>query len=77
VARMASRVARLLRGALNPAGVNLVNATGVAAWQSVSHFHVHVVPRYRADELQVMWRAEPVADAELAALRTRMLAQVG
>ena len=34
--------------------MNLVHATGVAAWQSVFHFHLHVVPRYRADELQVM-----------------------
>jgi hypothetical protein len=30
-------VARLLRGALDPAGMNLVHATGVAAWQSVFH----------------------------------------
>jgi histidine triad (HIT) family protein len=75
VARMASRVARMLRGALEPAGVNLVHATGAAAWQSVLHFHVHVVPRYRADELQVMWQAAPVPDDELAALRTRVLGQ--
>ena len=43
VARAASRVARLLRVALDPAGVNLVHATGTAAWQSVFHFHTHVV----------------------------------
>ena len=74
VARTAGRVARLLRAALDPAGVNLVHATGEAAWQSVFHFHVHVVPRYRADELEVMWRSAPVSDAELAALRARVLA---
>jgi histidine triad (HIT) family protein len=75
VARATGRVARLLRAALRPAGVNLVHATGVAAWQSVFHFHLHVVPRYRPDELQVMWQATPVADAELAALRARVLWQ--
>ena len=74
VARTAGRVARLLREALGPAGVNLVHATGEAAWQSVFHFHVHVVPRYRADELQVMWQATPAADPDLATLRTRVLA---
>ncbi len=74
VARAAGRVARLLRGALDPAGVNLVHATGVAAWQSVFHFHLHVVPRYRADELQVMWHAAPASDDDLTALRTRVLA---
>jgi histidine triad (HIT) family protein len=75
VARAASRLARLLREALEPAGVNLVHATGTAAWQSVFHFHTHVVPRYQADELQVMWRTVPAADSELAALRTRVLRQ--
>jgi histidine triad (HIT) family protein len=71
---MAGRVARLLRAALDPAGVNLVHATGTAAWQSVFHFHVHVVPRYRSDELQLMWQREtPVPGEELAALRLRLL----
>jgi histidine triad (HIT) family protein len=74
VARACGRVARLLRVALAPAGVNLVHATGTAAWQSVFHFHVHVVPRYQAEELQVMWRADPAPDGELAALRQRVLA---
>jgi histidine triad (HIT) family protein len=77
VARMASRVARLLRGALDPAGVNLVHATGEAAWQTVFHFHVHVVPRYHADELQVMWHSVPAPARELAALRTRLLERHG
>jgi diadenosine tetraphosphate (Ap4A) HIT family hydrolase len=54
--------------------VVLVHATGTAAWQS--GFHFHVVPRYRSDELQVMWWHEtPAPDEELAALRLRLLAQ--
>jgi histidine triad (HIT) family protein len=73
VARAASRVARLLRGPLEPAGVNLVHATGAAAWQTVFHFHIHVVPRYRADELQLMWRSAPAPEAELTTLRDRIL----
>jgi histidine triad (HIT) family protein len=73
VARAASRVARLLREALEPAGMNLVHATGEAAWQSVFHFHTHVVPRYRADELEVMWRSLRAPDAELTAVRARIL----
>jgi histidine triad (HIT) family protein len=73
VARAAGRVARLLRDALEPAGVNLVHATGAAAWQTVFHFHTHVVPRYRADELQPPWQSVPAPDAELAAVRARIL----
>jgi histidine triad (HIT) family protein len=63
--------------ALGVAGVNLVHATGAAAWQSVFHFHLHVVPRYRADELRPMWEAERVPDAELAAVRARVLGKSG
>jgi histidine triad (HIT) family protein len=73
VARAAGRVARLLRVALEPAGVNLVHATGAAAWQTVFHFHTHVVPRYRADELQPPWQSVQAPDAELAAVRDRVL----
>jgi len=38
---------------------------------------VHVVPRYQAEELQVMWRADPAPDGELAPLREHVLACQG
>jgi histidine triad (HIT) family protein len=57
-----------------PATVGHALVAGEAAWQTVFHFHVHVVPRYRADELQLMWRSEPAPGPNLAALRTRILA---
>ena len=66
VARMAGRVARLLRGALEPAGMNLVHATGAAAWQSVFHFHVHVVPRYDDDPLKLPWIPRPADPDQIA-----------
>jgi len=74
VARAVSRVARLLRLALMPAGLNLTHATGPEAWQTVFHFHVHVIPRYRPEELRVMWQAEQAPDGELEALQRRVLA---
>jgi histidine triad (HIT) family protein len=36
-------------------GVNLLNSCGAAAWQSVFHFHVHVIPRYNDDPLRLPW----------------------
>ena len=47
--------AALLRDRLAPDGVNLVNSNGPAAWQTVFHFHVHVIPRYRDDPLRLPW----------------------
>ncbi|MGB2850417.1 MAG: HIT domain-containing protein [Solirubrobacterales bacterium] len=40
---------------LKPAGFNLINASGAAAWQTVFHFHVHVIPRYEDDPLKLPW----------------------
>ena len=36
-------------------GVNLLNSCGRDAWQTVFHFHVHVIPRYAGDPLRLPW----------------------
>jgi histidine triad (HIT) family protein len=51
----AVRIAGMIRRALGPGGINLVHATGHAAWQSVFHFHLHLVPRYEDDGLVPPW----------------------
>jgi histidine triad (HIT) family protein len=40
---------------LGAAGVNLLNSCGQAAWQTVFHFHIHVIPRYEGDPLRLPW----------------------
>ena len=35
--------------------MNLLNSCGAAAWQTVFHFHVHVIPRYDDDPLRLPW----------------------
>jgi histidine triad (HIT) family protein len=40
---------------LDAAGVNLLNSCGRAAWQTVFHFHIHVIPRYEGDPLRLPW----------------------
>jgi histidine triad (HIT) family protein len=49
------QVAAMIRRALGPDGINLVHATGRAAWQTVSHFHLHLVPRREGDHLVPPW----------------------
>jgi len=56
--RTAHTVARKLELSLRPAGFNLVQATRPAAWQTVFHFHLHVVPRYEKDGLVPPWPIE-------------------
>ena len=40
-------------------GVNLLNAAGAVAWQTVFHFHIHVIPRYTGDPLRLPWVPGP------------------
>ena len=51
--RAAQRLAQRMRDRLGVDGVNLVNSCEQAAWQTVFHFHVHVIPRYDNDPLQL------------------------
>jgi histidine triad (HIT) family protein len=58
-AAAAKRLAARQKEALGADGVNLVNSCGSAAWQTVFHFHVHVIPRYEDDPLQLPWVPSP------------------
>ena len=51
----AQRVARAIRAALAPEGLNLLQCNGPAAAQSVDHFHLHVLPRRDGDDLKMNW----------------------
>jgi len=50
----AKRVAKILNDKLNPEGFNIINNCGEVAGQSVMHFHVHVLPRYKNDDLKII-----------------------
>jgi histidine triad (HIT) family protein len=55
VALAAQRLAARMKERLGADGVNLLNSCGAAAWQTVFHFHVHVIPRYEDDPLRLPW----------------------
>jgi histidine triad (HIT) family protein len=54
----ARAMARRITDRLGADGVNLLNSCGRAAWQTVFHFHVHVIPRYDDDPLKLPWVPE-------------------
>jgi histidine triad (HIT) family protein len=63
----AQRLAARARDALGADGINLTNFSGPAAWQTVFHFHLHVLPRYVDDPLRLPWLPGPGDPAEIAA----------
>jgi histidine triad (HIT) family protein len=67
VALASQRLASRMRARLGADGVNLINSCGAAAWQTVFHFHMHVVPRYVDDPLELPWVPAPGDMDEIAA----------
>ena len=59
VIRAAQRVARAVDRALAPAGLNIIQANGPAAGQSVFHYHLHVFPRRAGDNASFNWQQIP------------------
>jgi histidine triad (HIT) family protein len=68
----ARRLARRIRAALEPDGFNILNSCGSAAWQTIFHFHLHVIPRYDDDPLKLPWVPGPGEADEIAAAADRI-----
>ena len=66
-AHAAQDLARRALDRLGADGVNLLNSCRAAAWQTVFHFHVHVIPRYGGDPLVLPWVPAPADVDDLTA----------
>ena len=66
VAIAAQRLAGRMKERLGADGVNLLNSCGAVAFQTVFHFHVHVIPRYEGDPLRLPWVPTPGDPQEIA-----------
>ena len=64
-AAAAKRIARRIKERLGCDGINLINSSGPAAWQTVFHFHIHVIPRYDDDPLELPTRPQEADPDEL------------
>jgi histidine triad (HIT) family protein len=62
----AQRLAQRVSDRLGAEGVNLINSCGPLAWQTVFHFHIHVIPRYADDPLRLPWTPAPGDPDEIA-----------
>jgi histidine triad (HIT) family protein len=69
----AQRLARQAKERLGADGVNLLNSCGEAAWQTVFHFHIHVIPRYEGDPLRLPWVPSQGDSQEIGAAAQELL----
>lgn len=62
---LAAAVARALKQATGCDGMNIVQNNGEIAGQTVFHFHMHLIPRYEGDRVQVSWEPGTATKEEL------------
>ncbi len=68
----AKRLALRMRDLFGCEGVNLLNSCEPAAWQTVFHFHVHVIPRFSDDPLRLPGTPRSAEAAELTTVSSEL-----
>jgi histidine triad (HIT) family protein len=76
VVRTAQKVAKAVMKELKPVGVNLLQANGEGAGQSVPHLHIHIMPRRTDDGLILNWQPKPGDMKEIEAICNRLRASL-
>lgn len=59
---MPKRLPKKMKDVFGCDGVNIVQNNGVAAGQTVFHFHIHLIPRYEGDHAGVTWKPGTLTD---------------
>lgn len=54
--KIAQKIAKALKKTFNCDGINILNNCGEAAGQTVFHLHIHVIPRFFNDTVDVKWK---------------------
>lgn len=67
------KIAILLKQKLHADGINIMNANGKEAHQSVFHIHFHVVPRYKDDGLNMWFHEHKKQEYDLDELKKTIL----
>jgi histidine triad (HIT) family protein len=65
VFQAATKIAKAVKKSMQPAGMTLLQANEKEGWQTVEHFHIHVLPRHPEDGVSFTWPAKHPAKEEL------------
>lgn len=66
---VAKKIAGKMKDALGADGFNLVQNNGEAAGQTVFHFHMHLIPRYKNDNAGILWEPGETTPEDMAEVK--------
>ena len=70
--KLAKKMASIMKEKLNADGFNLVQNNGETAGQTVMHFHLHLIPRYKDDGQHILWEPGTATQEELEAVQKQI-----
>ena len=73
----AQKVAVALKTVVKPDGLNMLQANGSAAFQSVPHYHLHLIPRWNNDGKGFDWALVPGDRGQIQAIGERLREAIG
>lgn len=73
---LAVKIAPIVKKQLNCGGINILQNNGVCAGQSVPHFHIHIIPRYDNDSLNICWNSENPTDEQMEDTRKKLASEI-
>ena len=70
--RLAVKVAKNMKSVLGFEAMNVVQNNGSLAGQTVHHFHMHLIPRYDNDKVNIKWEQLDLTDEQIAEVREKL-----
>lgn len=72
---LAKKMAVQMTDKLNCDGFNIIQNNGEVAGQTVFHFHMHLIPRYKDDNQKIGWKPGEPSQEELEEIRARIIGE--
>lgn len=73
---LSQKIAVAVKKAVGAEGVNIIQNNGAAAGQSVSHYHVHIIPRHTGDGVKLNVGGSSFSEEEFSQIRDSIKAQL-
>ena len=61
---LAKKTACVLKEKYNCPGINILQNNGLASGQTIAYFHMHLIPRYNSDNVNISWENMNYADTD-------------
>lgn len=69
---LAAKLAKAMKEVLGFDHMNILQNNGTVAGQTVFHFHIHLIPRWEGDGINIGWTPTSPADEEIAAVKAKL-----